>query len=83
MRNSEDANKFKKEGLKPHQIVLTITTKECYEEIRKMLLKDINDLEDNEYLLLEGYHCSCYDFDDTRWQGTVYTREELKKISRS
>ena len=34
-----------------------------------------------EYLLLEGYHCSCYDFDETDWHGTVYTGDELLKLA--
>ncbi|HBF4616133.1 TPA: hypothetical protein KOO48_001928 [Clostridioides difficile] len=32
-------------------------------------------------MLLEGCHCSCYGFDETEWSATVYTKEELIKLS--
>ena len=81
MRNFEDANKFKKEGIKPHQILITITNDSDYEVERKLLLQDIEGLKCDEYLVLEGNHCSCYDFDDTLWTGTVYVRNELYKLA--
>lgn len=83
MRNYENANEFKKIGLKPHQILITTTSYPDYEMTRKILLNySVDDsLEWGEYLLLEGYHCSCYDFDETDWVGTVYTRAELIKLS--
>lgn len=47
---------------------------------RQMLLENIDDL-DNEYLYLESYHCSCYDFDDSAWEGTIYNASELIKLA--
>ena len=43
---------------------------------------DDNDIElkKDEYVLVEGHHCSCYDFDESNWEATVYTREELKEL---
>ncbi len=43
-------------------------------------LIDMPETNYGEYVLVEGSHCSCYDFDDTKWEATVYTREELKKL---
>lgn len=77
MRSFENSDKFRIEGIKPHQILVAITTEPDWEMDRKILLTDVEELEFNEYLLLEGYHCSCYGFDDTEWQGTIYTEEEL------
>lgn len=81
MRNFENANRFKKEGIKPHQIVLAYTSEPYYEMHRKILLSDIEGLDYNEFVLLEGYHCSCYDFDETEWVGTIYTTDELFKLA--
>ncbi|GAA0071758.1 hypothetical protein UT300003_32830 [Clostridium sardiniense] len=83
MRNFENANRFKREGIKPHQILVTITSEPDYEMYKNVLLADIEGLECDEYLLLNGYHCSCYDFDETDWEGTVYTSEELKKLAQA
>lgn len=45
------------------------------------ILVDVDGLEYDEYLLLEGGHCSCYDFDETDWHGTIYTKGELIKLA--
>ena len=81
MRNYENANIFKKEGIKPHQILVATTSEPDYEMSRYILLEDVQGLDWGEYLLLEGYHCSCYDFDDTDWSGIVYTSDELRKLA--
>ena len=81
MRNYNNANDFKKTGIKPHQILVCNTSEPDYEMYRQILLTDIEGLKHGEYLLLEGYHCSCYDFDETDWEGTIYTREELIKLA--
>lgn len=83
MRKYSDANIFKKEGIKPHQILVAYTSTPDYEMTREMLLTDIEGLNYDEYLYLEGGHCSCYDFDDTDWDGIIYTKEELEKIGLS
>ncbi len=83
MRNYENANKLKKEGIKPHQILVAITSEPDYEMDRKMLLENIEGLNWGEFLVLEGFHCSCYDFDDTEWSGTICNREELRKLAKA
>lgn len=81
MKRYENANELKYTGIKPHQILVASTSEPDYEMNRKILIKDIEGLQYGEYLLLEGYHCSCYDFDDTDWDGTIYTKEELIKLA--
>ena len=71
---------FKYLCIKPHNIVYAATTKPDYEMERLILLVDMPETNYGEYVLVEGSHCSCYDFDDTKWEATVYTREELKKL---
>lgn len=83
MKNFENANRFKNEGIKPHQILVAITSEPNYEMERKILLTDIDGLENGEYLFLEGGHCSCYDFDETNWNGTIYTSDELRKLAKA
>lgn len=83
MRNYENANRLKKEGIKPHQILVAITSEPDYEMDRKMLLENIEGLKQDEYLVLEGFHCSCYDFDDTDWSGAIYNKEELSKLAKA
>ena len=47
---------------------------------RIILLEDMPDINYNEYVLMEGYHCSCYNFNETEWDCTQLTEEELKTI---
>lgn len=35
------------------------------------------------YILLEGGHCSCYDWDEVDWSAVKYTAAELKKLGES
>lgn len=63
--------------IKPHHIVTAYTSEPDYEMTRSILLK----LDYNTFVVLEGYHCSCYDFDDTEWDAIEYTEEELSKIA--
>ena len=74
---------LQKEKVKIHNIVITITTKPDYEMNRWLLLEDLEDLKWNEYVIVEGFHCSCYNFDDTTWEAIKYTEEEeLVKIAK-
>ena len=34
----------------------------------------------DEFVLAEGYHCSCYDFDETKWDCIKLTSAELEKM---
>lgn len=67
--------------LKPHNILFSWTSPQDYEMVRYMLIEDIDGLDHNEYLLLEGGHCSCYGFDETDWDAIVYTKDELLKLA--
>lgn len=85
MRNFTLVNKsLNSMSIKPHNIVAARTSPIDYEMDRQILLKDVAGLDysqDEEYLLLDGCHCSCYDFDETTWDATAYTAEELKKLA--
>lgn len=61
-----------------HDIVVAVTSEPDYEMSRNILLE-----YKGEYVIIEGSHCSCYNFDETEWYVTKYTREELKKLANS
>lgn len=72
---------LKKENIKFHNIAIAVTTEPDYEMERWILLENLNDLKYNKYVVVEGSHCSCYDFDETNWEAIGYTRDELIKIA--
>lgn len=61
----------------PHHILVAETSQPDYEMGRKILL----ELNYNQYVLVEGWHCSCYDFDDSEWDAIEYNEEELRKLA--
>jgi hypothetical protein len=67
--------------LQPYNIMVAETSEPDYEMSRKILLERLDGLQYGEYVLLEGWHCSCYDFDETEWEAIVYTKEELIKLA--
>ena len=69
-----------KTDIKMHNVLFAITSERDYEMERLLLLENMPDTNYNEYVLAEGYHCSCYDFDDTTWDCTKLNEEELKKL---
>ena len=71
---------IKGKKIEPYNIVCAITSEPDYEMTRIILLEDMPDTNYNEYILMEGYHCSCYGFDETEWDCTQLTEEELKII---
>lgn len=74
---------LKTSNVKFHNIVIAITSEPAYEMDRWLLLEDLEDLKWDEYVVVEGGHCSCYDFDDTLWDAIKYTKDELLKIAES
>lgn len=76
MRNLEG---FKIESVPHHAIVIALTSQPDYEMNRMLLAEDFPGYGD--YTVIEGYHCSCYGFEETKWDVTVYTKEELQKVA--
>lgn len=73
---------LKKEDVKLHNILYAITTMPYYDMERWLLLEDMPNTKYGEYVIVEGGHCSCYDFDDTDWDAIKYTKEELVKLAK-
>lgn len=70
-----------KNNIKLHNILYAVTSPNGYEMYRYLLLEDMPDTKWDEYVVVEGFHCSCYDFDDTKWEAIKYTKEELVKLA--
>ncbi|MCM3701867.1 hypothetical protein [Paenibacillus macerans] len=63
--------------IKPHNIIVACTSEPDYEMQRQILL----EIKYDKYVVLEGWHCSCYDFDETEWEAIEYTSQELKELA--
>lgn len=63
-----------------HNILFATTSERDYEMERLLLLKGMPDTEYDEYVLVEGGHCSCYDFDETEWDCVKIKDDKLNKI---
>lgn len=59
-------------------IVFAVTSIDDYNMNRAYYVEDWPEYGD--YTIVQGSHCSCYGFDETTWDVTVYTHEEIKKV---
>ena len=71
-------NDFDLKLVPQHKIVFVLTSEPDYEMGRLIFAEDWPEFD--QFALIEGGHCSCYGFDDTRWEATIVNRDELDKI---
>jgi len=64
-----------KKEILAHDILYTCTTTCDYSMDRIIVLE-----KDNKLIFLEGGHCSCYDFDETKWEATEFDRYDSESI---
>ena len=70
-----------KTDIKMHNVVFATTSSALgWKMERLLLLEDMPDTKIDEYVLVEGEHCSCYGFDDTDWWCIKLTEEELDEL---
>lgn len=68
-----------KESIMAHNILYACTSEEDFRMGRLIILEDTPQY--GYYTVLEGEHCSCYDFDETEWEATEFdSKEELLKF---
>lgn len=67
-------------AIEPWRIICAMQTEPDYDEERFMLIYAGDNVYDDRYALIEGSHCSCYDWNDTEFHGTEYTRKELETL---
>lgn len=77
-----DTYKIKnKNDIKVFNVVFATSNLPCsFEEERLLLLENMPDTLPFEYVLAEGYHCSCYDFNDIEWDCLSLTIDELERL---
>ena len=71
-------------AIRTWRIVCAGQSRPDYNEERLVLLyagDEPSTWDGSEFMLLEGDHCSCYDWNDVQWDAVVYTLEELEKLS--
>ena len=68
------------------RIVCASQSEPNYSEERYILIYAGDDTEtyyDEGYIVIEGGHCSCYDWDKVGWNAVKYTSDELRKLGES
>ncbi|MFQ6918157.1 MAG: hypothetical protein ACLRS5_00785 [Collinsella sp.] len=71
-------------SIEPWRIICAAQSEPDYSEERYMLIyagDGSDDYYDKGYILLEGWHCSCYDWPEVDWDATYYEEDELLKIA--
>lgn len=72
------------EIIEPWRIICAAQSEPDYGEERYMLIyagDRSDDYYGKGYILLEGWHCSCYDWPEVDWDATHYEEDELLKIA--
>jgi hypothetical protein len=69
---------FKLTDVPQDKITYAVTSEPDYEMQRIIIAEEWPEY--NEYTVIQGSHCSCYGFDDTQWDATVYTKDEINKL---
>lgn len=60
-------------------VLFATTSERDYDMDRLLLLENMLNTKYGEYVLAEGGHCSCYDFDETEWN-CIKVTEELNEL---
>ena len=64
-------------------IILSYTNDKAYDAERGFLIDTWSYVDVKAgYVIVEGEHCSCYGFDNVKWNMTAYEPSELVKVSK-
>ena len=75
----EKISPFKFEWVPQHSIVASVTTEEaCCDSTRYVMAE--NQPEYGQYTLIEGNHCSCFDYDSVQWEAMIYDEDEVIEL---
>ena len=71
-------------AIKTWRIICAAQSEPDYSEDRQILIYG-GEHPDSEglFILLDGGHCSCYDWEDVVWDATEYSRDELMSLAKS
>lgn len=73
------------ETIETWRIVCAAQSEPNYSEDRQILLygAERDSYHGNgPFVLLDGGHCSCYDWEEVEWDATEYTRDELMNLAK-
>ena len=68
------------------RIVCAAQSEPDYSEDRQILLYGAEEgdyYNDGPFILSDGSHCSCYDWEEVEWCATEYTRDEILRLAKS
>lgn len=71
------------EAIKTWRIICAAQSEPDWSENRQILAYAGDSPCDNRYILIDGGHCSCYDWHDVDWDATEYTYDELAALAPS
>lgn len=74
-------------SIEPWRVIAAYWSGPGYSEERSVLV-DLGEIDDGyviypRYVIIENYHCSCYDFPTAEPEAIEYTKEELIKLAKS
>lgn len=61
-----------------HAIVVAVTSDQDYSMDRTLICEDWPEYGD--ITVINGSHCSCYGFDDTKWEALTYNAKEFAEV---
>lgn len=68
-------------------VIVAYTTQPEYEMNRYFLLegeyRQHEGRYQHHYIVVDGYHCSCYNFDETDWTAIEYPESELETLAQA
>lgn len=68
------------------RIVCAAQSEPNYSEDRQILYYGGNEGDyhgNGPFIVLDGGHCSCYDWEEVEWDATEYTRDEILTLAKS
>lgn len=65
------------------RIICAAQSEPDYSESRQILIYGGENTCEDKYILLDGGHCSCYDWPEVEWEATEYDEDELLTLARS
>ena len=74
------------EHIEPWRIVCAAQSEPDYSEDRQILLYGGNEGDyhgKGPFVVLDGGHCSCFDWEEVDWDATEYSRDELVRLAES
>jgi hypothetical protein len=78
MTPMEMRNNFDLRLIPPYKILFVVTSRPDYEMNRVLIAENYPDY--GSYVIVSGYHCSCFGFDETQWDAMLVDTKEAEKV---